>query len=156
VPSISCTFRPFPSSFCAVSVSYGMEGAYIGPQLKAARKLRGIRNTGDLARKINRPGFGEKVIGQVERDARQAKDYELQWLAEALEMTVQDLVREPAPAAGDHITAKLEALDAKLDRVLAGQLLINAKLDALDQIRTETGALLPGIAELLRLEGQEE
>jgi transcriptional regulator with XRE-family HTH domain len=91
--------------------------AAIGPQLRAARKLKGVQTRQDLAGMIGRAGFGERVIGQIERGERNARDYELTWLAEALDMTVDQLTRTPGPEPS--MTDRLDALEKRVTGQLA-------------------------------------
>lgn len=117
------------------------EGIHIGPQLRAARKLRGIATRQELARRIDRAGFGEKVIGQVERGERSARDYEIAWLAQALDMTVEELTR--APAAEPTVSERLGAIERRVTTQLAHHAeRVENLLDGQDkQLRDQTRAL---------------
>lgn len=123
------------------------EGVLIGPQLRAARKLRGIQTRRDLAGRIDRAGFGERVIGQIERGERQARDYELVWLAQALDLTVDELTREPTaePSVPERLEAIEKAItDMRAERAQEAQQ-VRELLAAQDQLLERQSAILARI-----------
>jgi len=126
-----------------------MPGVKIGERLKAARKLRNIPTRADLAEKVAKPRFGERVLGQIERNEREAQPHEIEWISEALELA-PSFFTEPA----EHET-QLDRIERKLDQVINGLDRVQMRLDAVDSLRVETAELLPGIAELLHSEDQE-
>lgn len=131
-----------------------MDGTYIGPQLKAARKLRGITNALELAQKIDRAGFGEKVIGQVERNQRVARDYEVQWLTEALDLpaaffTDPPPAERPANGANGAELAQDTALADALARFTDAIRTQNKLLDDQTAVLTDLKAAMAEIRSLL-------
>lgn len=137
-----------------------MEGTVIGDQLKAARKLKGVKTTRVLADRINQPGFGEKVIGQIERNQRRVRDHEIAWLSDALQVPAAYLTEAPhAPISEE---TQLDRIERRLDD-LANTLRsvsehraeqatdIISRLEQLEQaLSARTDALLPGVRELLQ------
>jgi hypothetical protein len=73
-------------------------------RLKAAREFAGGITVKKLAALVNKPRFGEKVIGKIDRGERQAEPHEIQWLAEALCIPAAFLTSEQ-PFADDNTRA---------------------------------------------------
>lgn len=88
-----------------------MEGELIGGQLKAARKLRNVKTAGALAAIIEKPRFGAKVIGAIERNERRAQPHEIEWLAAGLDLPTSYFT-EPLSAARETESALTEVLAA--------------------------------------------
>lgn len=139
-PSLEVKPRPFRTTKLAHSVQNVTKPKYIGAQLKAARKLKAIPTTRALATQINQAGFGEKVIGKVERDERPAKAHEIQWLADALGMTVDDLLRDPAAAV---------PVDSKLEEVAKALAGFTEAIETQNKLLARQSAVLDRIEEAI-------
>ena len=94
----------------------------------------------ELGARIDRKGFGNKVLGLVKRGEREVKDFELQWIADACDLPLEfftvDFGRLP------ELPEAQPALDGVLDHL---KTLERALSQIQDQVKRLGGQGAPGI-----------
>jgi transcriptional regulator with XRE-family HTH domain len=109
----------------------------IGRRIQAAQALGGFNSLNALAAAINRPGLSVGTLRRISAGHREAKDYELAWIAEACGVT-------PAFFTAD-LTQGTEAAESDRTEYLARRLLerldkIDGRLKDLEEVRREAAA----------------
>lgn len=94
-------------------------------RIKAAVQLAGFESLDDVADRIDRSGFSRKTLRRIANpnDKRQAKDYELEWIAQACDVPLSFLLE--GPAEPDSIRAQLARVEAVAGRLVE----VERKLD---------------------------
>jgi transcriptional regulator with XRE-family HTH domain len=119
-------------------------------RIRAAQVLGGFKSLDDLAAAIGREnnGLSRKTLRRIasDNDPRQAKDYELEWIAAACGVPLSffsgDIATDPSPAQLDRIEQALAVVTHREERAQQDRDAILKLLAKQDQILEDIGGLL--------------